>query len=240
MLAEYNTEYATWEFLLHGEYQMMQKLAHVPLPMIFDVGCNIGEWTRMARSFQPASQIHMFEIMPATFQKLLRNNVLDPTTYPNSFGLSNDIKQIPVKYVPNNDRVSTTVLEQEHHDSMIKNAYVVTGDSYCQNQPATIEYIDFLKIDSEGHEYEVLQGFMGMLSQQRIGCIQFEYGNLNILTKHLLIDFSKMLVPLGYVLGKITPARVNFKDYHLLDEDFRGPDYMAVHISRTDIIDALK
>ena len=240
MLVEYNTDYAMSEFRLHGEYQVMQKLSGIPLPTIFDVGCNIGEWTRMARSFQPASQIHMFEIMPPTFQKLLRNNVLAPNIFPNSFGLSNDIKQIPVKYVLNNDRVTTTVLEQEHHDSIIKNAYVVTGDSYCWNQPQSIEYIDYLKIDSEGHEYEVLQGFMGMLSQGRIGCIQFEYGNLNILTKHLLIDFSKMLVPLGYVLGKITPERVNFKDYHLLDEDFRGPDYMAVHISRTDIIDALK
>lgn len=240
MPIEYTTDYATWEFQYHGEYQVMQKLAHLPLPMIFDVGCNIGEWTRMTRSFQPESQIHMFEIMPTTFQKLLRNNVLDPKIFPNSFGLSNDIKQIPVKYVSNNDRVTTTVLEQEHDDAIIKNAYVVTGDSYCGNQPHSIEYIDFLKIDSEGHEYEVLQGFMSMITQGHVGCIQFEYGNLNILTKHLLLDFVKMLVPLGYVLGKITPERVNFKDYHLLDEDFRGPDYMAVHISRPDIIDALK
>ena len=236
----YTTEYAMSEFTLHGEYQVMQKLQHIPLTTVFDVGCNIGEWTRMVRSQQPSSQIHMFEIMPTTFQKLLRNAVLDDQTFPNSFGLSNDIKQIPVKYVLDNDRVTTTVLEQEHHNSIIKNAYVVTGDSYCWNQPHSIEYIDYLKIDSEGHEYEVLQGFMGMLSQQRIGCIQFEYGNMNILTKHLLIDFSKMLVPLGYVLGKLTPERVNFKDYHLSDEDFRGPDYVAVHITRPEIIDALK
>jgi hypothetical protein len=42
------------------------------------------------------------------------------------------------------------------------------------------------------------------------------------------------------VLGKITPEGVKFKDYILFDEDFQGPDYLAVHKSRQDIIDKVK
>jgi hypothetical protein len=51
-----------------------------------------------------------------------------------------------------------------------------------------------------------------------------------------LIDFYKLLAPLGYTLGKLTPDGVDFKTYGLLDEDFKGPNYLAVLTTRPDII----
>ena len=97
-----------------------------------------------------------------------------------------------------------------------------------------------MKIDTEGHEYSVLEGFTQMFQQEKIGCIQFEYGYISILTKKLLIDFYELLTPHNFVIGKITPDGVKFKEYHLFDEDFQGPDYLAVHKSRQDIIDTVK
>jgi hypothetical protein len=61
-----------------------------------------------------------------------------------------------------------------------------------------------------------------------------------VLSIHLLIDFYQLLTPHNFVLGKITPEGVKFKDYILFDEDFQGPDYLAVHKSRQDIIDKVK
>lgn len=233
---EYNRNYAMQEFLLHGEYQLLDKLSNVQT--IFDVGCNVGEWSRMARSLHPDSSIHMFEVVPQTFKKMLGNDVLDSNTHPNNFGLSATMGTIPMKIRADNDRVSTSVLSLRHDNSFIGEGLVVPGDTYCRVQ--NIQYIDYLKIDTEGHEYSVLEGFTQMFQQEKIGCIQFEYGYISVLTKKLLIDFYQLLTPHNFILGKITPEGVQFKDYHLFDEDFKGPDYLAVHKSRQDIIDAVK
>ncbi len=231
----YNTENALMEFKIHGEYQLMEKLRNIEMHNIFDVGCNIGEWTKMARSFQPISLIHMFEASPFTFQKMLRNVRLDNGIYANSYGLSDSVKEIQFKVVPDNDRVSTSVLNLTHDNSIVKNALVSTGDFYIRHYD--IKHIDFLKIDTEGHEYFVLQGFKPQLENQMIACIQFEFGYVNILTKKLLIDYYQLLTPYGYKIGKLTPEGVSFKEYKLFHEDFSGADYVAVHQSRTDIID---
>jgi FkbM family methyltransferase len=235
---EYNTEIALEEFKKHGEYQMMQKLSDAGFNTIFDVGCNQGEWTRMVRSFHTEANIHMFEIAADTYRKMLCNITLDEKIVPNNFGLSSVLGEHNIKYVPNNDRVTTTVRDIHHEGSVWKHAIVLPGDMYAKMH--NIGYIDFLKIDTEGHELFVLEGVKNLLTQGHVAMLQFEYGYINILTKNLLIDFYKMLSPLGYHIGKLTPDGVLFKEYHLLDEDFKGPDYVAVHNSRPDLINFIK
>ena len=91
-LPEYNSEWANYEFNISGEHQLMEKLSGIELHTIFDVGSNIGEWTKMVRAFQPNANIHMFELIPHTFQKMLRNIELDDKMFPNNFGISNETK----------------------------------------------------------------------------------------------------------------------------------------------------
>lgn len=237
-LIPYTTEYALSEFTLHGEYQILEKLQKIQLNTIFDVGCNIGEWTRMARSLHPRANIHMFEVNNLTFQKMIRNIPIDSGIFPNSFGLSNETKDLPLRIVPENDRVTTSVLNIHHENSIVKPGVVVKAEQYLQYYD--INYIDYLKIDTEGHEYNVLNGFLSLLQEGKVACIQFEYGFINVLTKTLLIDFYQLLSPLGYELGMIDPNHIRFKPYNLTDENFIGPDCIAVHKSRPDIIDLLK
>lgn len=234
----YDSKIAIHEFKMHGEYQVLKRLESLQMKMIFDVGCNIGEWARMARSIHKDAFIHMFELVPETFHKMVNNNVLDAKMYPNSFGLSDKLQEVPIQVVLDNDRVSTVVMDIHHTSSVLKTGLVCSAESYIKYHG--VNYIDFLKLDTEGHEFNVLQGFIPLLQTGSIGCIQFEYGYIAILTKNLLIDFYKFLAPFGYVIGKLTPDGVKFKDYHLLDEDFIGPDYIAVHQSRPDMIELIK
>lgn len=238
MFPTYNQHYAITEFQKHGEYQMLEKLQKIPMNTIFDVGCNIGEWTRMVRRFQPKALIHMFEIVPFTFQKMLRNIPLDNGIFANSYGLSNETREIPLKIVTDNDRVSTTIMNIAHDNQVFTKGLVSTGEFYTKHYD--IQYIDFLKIDTEGHEYETIQGFSSLVSEGKIACIQFEFGYINVLTRKLLMDYYQLLTPYGYKIGRLTVDGVKFKEYHLLDEDFNGPDYVAVHESRQDIIDLVK
>jgi hypothetical protein len=101
----------------------------------------------------------------------------------------------------------------------------VRGDSFLQREG--IAEVDFLKLDVEGAEHLVLKGLEDRLQQRSIRFIQFEYGRVNILTHFLLRDFYQLLTGYGYVVGKIFPDYVDFREYELGDEDFIGPNYLA-------------
>jgi hypothetical protein len=99
------------------------------------------------------------------------------------------------------------------------------GDEFLEREG--IGEVDFLKLDVEGAEHLVLQGLERHLRQQRVRFVQFEYGRVNILTHFLLRDFYQLFGAYGYVVGKIYPDYVDFREYDLSDEDFLGPNYLA-------------
>ena len=69
---------------------------------------------------------------------------------------------------------------------------LIKGDSFLTD--AKIDYVDFLKLDVEGAEYDAIVGFEESLKSGKIRAIQFEYGYINIVTKKLLIDFYNLFL----------------------------------------------
>ena len=60
-----------------------------------------------------------------------------------------------------------------------------------------IESIDFLKVDTEGADIDVLQGFRNAFEQGAVTMAQFEYNDLSLkLSRTLLADFYELLTPL--------------------------------------------
>jgi FkbM family methyltransferase len=239
----YNSQTAHEEFTRTGESWLLERLSTLDtIHTIFDVGSNCGEWTRMARYFFSAADIHTFEIVPEVYKKLINNNLLDPGIIPNSFGLSNKIGTVPMKYCAAYDSVSTHLkmlspgsmpnMEFEWRDCL-----AITGDFYMQSR--AVPQVDILKIDVEGAEGLVLDGFIESMSAAKIGLIQFEYGTANIVARWLLVDAYEKLEPLGFKLGKLTNGLVNFRPFDLTLENFVGPNIVAVHQTRCDIFNAL-
>jgi len=225
----YNEEYARKEFSIHGEDWILSKLSG-NLNTIFDVGSNIGEWTKLARELHSDAEIHTFEVIPETYREFLMNVKIDNKIIPNGFGLSDECGIMQMKWRKDYSAVSTHLAKLAVENFEWRSGIVYTGDQYVDSR--RIEYIDYLKIDTEGAEGKVLSGFKKTLSQQKVGIIQFEYGYASILSKFLLVDAYEMLTPYGFILGKLTPGRVDFKEYALYHEDFQGPDYIAVHKSK--------
>lgn len=224
----YDQSIAEQQFAEHGEIWLQDRLTN-RLKTIFDVGANIGEWARMARKRNPQATIHMFEIASDTFCQLLSNIDIDSLTIPNGFGLGNETQFIEMQYAANNPELTTQFKRLILNDAVIRTGLVVTGDDYVKSR--NIDYIDFLKIDVEGAEGNVLQGFEQTLQQRRIGIIQFEYSYHAILSRWLLVDSYDLLTPLGYRLGKLTPNGIEFHAYTYWYEKFPGCDYVAVHES---------
>jgi len=227
-MSNYDRNYAIQEFKEHGEIWIQEKFSG-QFKTIFDVGCNIGEWTNMVRPYQPTAEIHMFEIVPDTYNKMLRNIQIDENMIPNSFGLLDETGPIPMKHKTTYDALSTIVTDLRLDESEMRTGLSFTGDQYVESRQ--IKHIDYLKLDVEGSEGKTMKGFYNTLKEGKVSILQFEYSFICVLTKWMLIDSYKFLEPLGFKLGRLKNGSIEFHDYTLIDENFKGPEYVAVHES---------
>jgi len=224
----------------NGEKWLLERLAPFDLKTIFDVGANHGQWTQLAYDAHPSARIHSFEIVPGTFA-MMKDNLagMADRTILNSIGLSNREGMAKVHIDPSSDVLSTTLDFASDSAAALDTIQcpVITGARYCAEHG--IERIDFLKIDVEGAEINVLRGFESLIDRQTIRIIQFEYNRGAIVSGFLLRDFFQYFTQRGYTLGKLYPNGVRFHDYSFIDEDFRGPNYVAVLGTEGAVIEAV-
>lgn len=222
-----------WDYDIdyNGERWLVQTLARRNLlNHVFDVGANHGDWAAMVLAANPEVKIHCFEVCPPTFQKLAarfpQGAARPANIMLNSFGLSDSQSDIKVNYFPDGDAGSSIFDVLDLKNAEIINARVTRGKDYCAHQG--LASIDLLKIDVEGAEHLVLRGFDDMLTPANIPVVQFEYGMASIVTKFLLRDFYDYFEKRGYKVGKLFPQSVRFREYRYQDENFLGPNYVAV------------
>lgn len=220
----------------NGEYWVIRQLARQhQLNLCLDVGANHGEWTALATQANPQAEIHSFEISPATYQQLQKNLGAHTNVTLNPCGLANRAASVDIFHDPEADGLTTMIagLRPGHHRKVA--AEVMRGDVYCEAKQ--IKQIDLLKIDVEGAEMLVLEGFGDLLNPEQIRVIQFEYGYTNIKTKHLLWDYHRFFESRGYLVGKLFPRHVRIRPYQTPDENFLGPNMIAVAPAWAPLLD---
>ncbi len=230
-----------YNFYENGEYELVAKCASRNPDVIFDVGTNVGEWSLIAHQMSPQARIHCFELSEKTFQTL-SSNVAGSQFFLNNVGLSDREGILEYKDYGENSGVNTILLEADYHDKWVQptllKATVSTGNHYCKSH--NIHSIDFLKIDVEGAEHLVLQGFSDLLEKKSIKTIQFEYGYTNGDTKFLMRDYHKFFNHYEYIVGRVQKGPIIFKPWEYKDNDFTsGPNYIAVHKADTELIQLL-
>ena len=226
-----------YDFDKNGERFVLDTLAGKEIQCIFDVGANIGDWALMATSIFPAAKIHSFEVLESTATILKQRTEARSNIITNNFGLSDKEGDVDLKCFSGHN-VLTSMVDIPHDiPSTMTTGHVTTGDSYIDIHD--IDHIDFVKIDVEGVEGQVLKGLEAAIQRGAIDVIQFEFSSATIQMKFLLEDFYDLLVPAGYALGKIYPCHVEFRDYDFQQERFFGPNYIAVRTARKDLIDKL-
>lgn len=232
---------------LNGEAALLAALAPFQPGVLLDVGANVGEWSIAACGALPGARVHAFEISPATATILAENAApLGARLVIHSIGLGEREGKITLFASSESNTASSTIREAievsrlAHGITTIEEvaARVTTGDRFlCE---AGIEHVDFLKIDVEGAEFSVLRGFSEAFDRSAIDLVQFEYGLINLRTRDFLEDYYKFFTERGFVVGKLFPEGVAFKEYAIEDEDFAGPNYIACRVCRTDLIAALR
>ena len=227
-------ENSNYDFRTNGESRVLERLRGQPFTTLLDVGANVGDWARDAARAFPKARIDCFEVIPATFSRLRENTRANPNLRIHDFGLSDRAQELEFKHYPGAPGL-TSMFDFPHAAEAVRvSGRVLSGDEFLRSEG--IAAVDFLKIDVEGAELLVLEGLRGSLGSGAIQVVQFEYGLMNVLTRHLLRDFYALLGARGYRIGKVYPTYVDFREYRLAHEDFLGPNYLAVRTERDDLV----
>lgn len=105
---------------------------------------------------------------------------------------------------------------------------VKTLESYCAER--SIDRIDYLKIDTEGTEMEVLRGAGGLLRPETIRTVQFEFSSAAVSGRIFFRDVWDLFTERGYRLHRLAPGGtlVPITRYYEDLEYFRGAtNYVA-------------
>lgn len=196
-------------------------------PVVFDVGANIGQWISGVLNICPNAYIHAFEPSKQAFNILL-TRVRAPHIHFNNFALGK--KRERLLFYDRAGHPTSTLhrgMKDTEHNISVYPVDVVSLTEYCHDHG--IGKIDFLKIDTEGHDFWVLQGAEPFLKEQRIGVIQFEYGPANIDSKVFLWEILTYLQHLPYVLFRLYPNYLlRIEKYNRELENFISVNYILI------------
>lgn len=176
-------------------------------PVIFDVGAHDGSYSRMVLKANPCALVYSFEPHPDTFARLIVGCERSGY-YPHNAAVG-DHEGTATLYDyaggKGSEHASTAagVIEGIHHGkSVAHEVKLTTIDAFCA--AVGIERIHFLKIDVEGTEMAVLRGAERMIKSGNVEVIQFEFNEMNVVSRTFMSDFMKALLP-DYRLFRLLP-----------------------------------
>lgn len=177
---------------------------------VFDVGGNIGQFVHAIGGSAP--RLEGFRIV--TFEP-------NPTCWPklelacrevSAQGAETEIVKAAVGSLPGrlvmyaSRPEDTTASAHRVNDPLASPIQVecTTVDEIMRSRG--IESLDLLKIDTEGHEFQVLMGATQALEHGRIQSILFEFGEYCVHSRVFLKDYFELLGKHGYVLHRLLPS----------------------------------
>jgi FkbM family methyltransferase len=197
-------------------------------PVIFDVGANIGLYTEALLKLMPSAIVFAFE--PSTSAQKAFENRFDSHTNVHliPIALGNENKALNLYSDKNGSGLASFTKRRIQHFGIEMN-YVESV--LCRKlDDWTLErgtYPDFIKIDVEGHELDVLNGALSVLS--KVSVVQFEFGGCNIDTRTFFQDFWYFFATHGFSMYRITSSGVvSILSYSEEDEYFLTTNYLAV------------
>ncbi|QSV54662.1 MAG: FkbM family methyltransferase [Dolichospermum sp. UKL201] len=198
-----------------SEQRLVTRLVK-PGMLVFDIGANIGDYSiLLSKVVGSSGKVYSFEPASTTFNRLQER--LIALKINNVYGFKkafySDDTQIEFNEFPDDFSVWNSIGKPQMLDPQGSGQYVpiinteiveaIKLDSFCLEN--SIDHIDYLKIDVEGAESDVLEGARELLKNKSIRYIQFEISQkmLEGLNRSAKSTFD-ILIENGYECHRIT------------------------------------
>jgi FkbM family methyltransferase len=157
-------------------YDVLRFAGKRDLPIVFDVGANIGQTAYGLVRYLPKAQIFCVEPVGVTIQQLKARYAHHKNIrfVQLAFGSSRETIDMPLH---KDSELNTLISNQPRVTDLTGETEIVTVetiDNFCHNH--MLDRIDLLKIDVQGWELEVLRGANTMLSRNAIWFVIAEVG----------------------------------------------------------------
>lgn len=201
------------------------------LKLTLDIGANTGKYTQLILD-ETKSNVISFEPLKEAFKDLKNIEKVYPErlkAFNYAVGDKNEYLDLNTsnskseKASFSKDTDKLTFYEQEN--SIKINTEVITLDSFFKNNPKLIDEkeLDFIKIDTEGFELEVIIGAKNLIEKKKPKFIQLEFNWHQLFKKQTMYEFSKyledydlyQLLPFGKKLIRVDPIRPETNIFHL-------------------------
>jgi FkbM family methyltransferase len=199
---------------------------------LIDAGANVGEWTKafLKLGGSAVEKVYMFEPDMANADKL--KSIDDKRVRICSEGLWRESGERELYSECEGSRLASFYrrkLDHHHIDfAVVRKVRTVSLDEFLDRE--NIEVVDFMKLDIEGGEFDVLEGGIESLRGGKVLALSFEFGGCNIDSRTYLRDFWFFLDDLRFSLYIVNPLTGLFPitRYHERDENFLTANYIAV------------
>lgn len=197
---------------LSGEVSWLRRyLSGLSDPIVFDVGANIGNYTRDVLTLNSSASVYAFEPHPVNIERM--RETLGPLLS------GRDLTVVGAAVGDSPGRLSLydrkerdgsahaslyqEVIEDIHHTEFVERAVdVLTLDKFCSENG--IDHINLLKIDTEGNELKCLRGAGRLLGTGSIDAIQLEFNEMNVVSHATFKDFWDLLK--DYSFARLLPG----------------------------------
>ena len=222
-------------FNVTGEKSFIELIRN-EIDLSLDIGANTGEYTKLLLQ-NTNSKVVSFEPLPEAFKELekIKLKFKDRLNIYNvAIGIDNnkldlfygDKKSEKASLIPNLEKLSFVGLNNKNKISVSVKKLDYFKDYFKDKK------IDFIKIDTEGFEYEVLCGAEKILLQHKPKFIQIEFNWHQLIRNHTLYQLFKLvksydvfrILPYGKKLIFIDPSRPENNIYHLSNYVFIRSD----------------
>jgi FkbM family methyltransferase len=164
--------------------------------VVFDVGANVGNYSKEILRIDPAATVYAFEPHPKTFERLV-SEVHSQNFHANNCGVGEEPGTLLLYDYASEDgsqhaSLYRGVIEDLRNKRSVEHKVAIIALQDFLDE-RSIGAIDLLKIDTEGNELNVIKGLGKYLSEGRVKAIHFEVNEMNVISRTYFKDFWQLL-----------------------------------------------
>ncbi len=235
-----------------GELKAILRLTNLQPKVIFDVGANIGTYSRIFLD-KTSAEVYAFEPLPESYKSLvLLNKYYEERFFAFNYALGDVEITMPLLYNKGTDGLASLSSEINVIPYVGKNNINSVNVNVRTLDEVFLEFkglnrfesIDILKIDVEGFEMEVINGAKSMLKEFPPKAIILEFNWHQLLKSQSIYNFQKkfqnyriyQVLPFGQGIFEIDPISPESNIYCYSNFIFVREDCVASFMKNTNEI----